>query len=97
MYDTVSRTFTPGQQVIESSTGLVGTVVSIDAEVNSYGGPIYNVEGLTHRQYADHAIIPADGPRIRCGCCGQLHGSVGEVSWCYEVEAEARWEQAAGL
>jgi hypothetical protein len=87
-----TRTFTVGQEVIESDTGKVGRIVGIAAEINSYGRPIYDVEGLTYAQVCAAVIIPADGPRIRCGCCHNLHGSVAEVGECYEMEARARWD-----
>lgn len=87
-----SRTYTVGQRVVESDTGLVGTITGIAPELNSYGRPIYDVEGLTYAQTCAASIIPADGPRIRCGCCKNLHGSVAEVGECYEMDSLARWE-----
>jgi hypothetical protein len=87
-----TRVFSVGQEVVEGDTGKVGTVVGIAPEANSYGRPSYLVEGLTYPSVAAYVIIPADGPRIRCGCCNHLHGSAAEVRECYAADAEARWE-----
>lgn len=89
-----TRTFTVGQEVIEIDTGRVGVITGIAAEPNSVGRPIYDVAGLTYPQICAMFIIPADGPRIRCGCCGNLHGSVAEVGECYQQDAEAAAEAA---